>query len=113
MGVGGSLNHRGHREHGGKFPTGKSGEKWGTREELPGCARPDSRGRLSPHDYFSKVPILAAQNAARMGHPREVGHRRADEEVKVPTLSQRARQGWGTRGRGRPPHTKVDGGEHA
>src|SRR5208337_4128310 len=38
-----------------------------------------------------KVPPLAANVAARMGHP-ALGVR-----IKIPTLSQSTRQGWGTR----------------
>jgi hypothetical protein len=38
----------------------------------------DSRGRLSLHEFNVKVPTLVAQNATRMGHPRELGLRLAD-----------------------------------
>jgi len=37
----------------------------------------------------SAGPTLAAKNAARMGHP--------PKEIKIPTLSQKERQEWGTR----------------
>jgi len=50
----------------------------------------------SVSNWPSAVPTSRAENAREMGHP---GRRKSgiDEEVKTPTLSRRARQGWGTR----------------
>ena len=46
---------------------------------------------------FGKTGQASSQSARRMGHPWRLGSLR---KVKVPTLSQKTRQGWGTPGRG-------------
>ena len=55
------------------------------RPDTPGP--PDSRGRLSPH---AESPLLAHRTREKWGT------RLMRVKVKVPTLSQKARQGWGT-----------------
>jgi len=43
-----------------------------------GLSPADSRGRPSPNEFNVKIPTLVAQNATRMGHPRELGLGLAD-----------------------------------
>ena len=54
------------------------------------------RNDEKPFEIQTKIPILAAKDAARMGHP-QYGAGRVSGPTEAPLLAQRAREKWGTR----------------